>query len=373
MFGFGLFWRARSVLACIAFLYVIVLFLILSSPFFQSILVYLHFVKMPFTDFTHLEQFGLSGDVRNIEIMTNDMYVLRGYHMVPPGAEAAAAARYHGCNTGLQNHGDTLWTKEQEKDCDEFFDQSLFSSSRVIIYFHGNAGSRVFAPRLSLMRRLSSQLSAHVITVDYRSFGDSSNAPVVSSSDPTVESNYWDAAQQYVRQIRSLPILSPPTEHGTFVDSLAVLTWVQQRVNTTYNTPYTSESNYSPRIYFYGHSLGCAVATKLAAEIGLTQRTIGSSETFDVCAHTDEAVNTSTSMGRSGSSTSVRKKDCTLASDAAGDVTQQSVHSVSTLTDGGAQLTGVILDSPFTTFADAITSHYLGAVFRNSVLLKSLL
>ena len=47
----------------------------------------------------------------------------------------------------------------------------------VILYFHGNAGSRAALSRVPLYQGLSSRLGANVLVIDYRGFADSTGQP----------------------------------------------------------------------------------------------------------------------------------------------------------------------------------------------------
>lgn len=90
----------------------------------------------------------------------------------------------------------------------------------VIIYYHGHAETRATDYRVQLYKTLSqSQVDAHVITFDYRGFGDSSNVM--------------------------------PTKDGVVQDSLAVYNWVKRKVPRS-------------RIIVWGHSLGTGVVVHLA-------------------------------------------------------------------------------------------------------------
>lgn len=93
----------------------------------------------------------------------------------------------------------------------------------VILYFHGNAQNRAADYRLSLYKVLTeSKVDAHVITFDYRGFGDSS----------------------YVA----------PSVAGLVQDARAVYKWLKARVK-------------KQRIFFWGHSLGTGVVIQLAEEL----------------------------------------------------------------------------------------------------------
>ncbi|KAF4671967.1 hypothetical protein FOL47_001054 [Perkinsus chesapeaki] len=50
---------------------------------------------------------------------------------------------------------------------------------RVIVYFHGQAGSREHGHRVELYRHLSRDMDCHVVTADLRGYGDSTGFPYI--------------------------------------------------------------------------------------------------------------------------------------------------------------------------------------------------
>ncbi|XP_055619568.1 lysophosphatidylserine lipase ABHD12 isoform X2 [Toxorhynchites rutilus septentrionalis] len=99
----------------------------------------------------------------------------------------------------------------------ELFEETLRATTNdIVLYLHGNTASRGASHRVELYQLLRN-LNYHVITLDYRGYGDS--API------------------------------SPTERGVVYDALAVYQYI------------TSISK-NP-IYLWGHSLGTGVATHL--------------------------------------------------------------------------------------------------------------
>lgn len=99
----------------------------------------------------------------------------------------------------------------------ELFEETLKATSNdIVLYLHGNTASRGASHRVELYKMLRS-LNYHVITLDYRGYGDSANIS--------------------------------PTERGVVYDALAVYQYI------------TSISK-NP-VYLWGHSLGTGVATHL--------------------------------------------------------------------------------------------------------------
>ncbi|KAF4798895.1 hypothetical protein TURU_059724 [Turdus rufiventris] len=125
----------------------------------------------------------------------------------------------HTCNYYLQPEEDVtigvwhtvpaaLWKNARGKD-QPWFEEALGSSHPVILYLHGNAGTRGGDHRVELYKVLSS-LGYHVVTFDYRGWGDS---------------------------------IGSPSERGMTYDALHVFDWIKAR------------SGDNP-VYIWGHSLG---------------------------------------------------------------------------------------------------------------------
>jgi len=201
------------------------------SPLCQSYFAYLHILRYPIGDLTKLNEVGLA-DGRNIEIITDDGIILKGYHIMPPGPISQFA----------------LTLNDNQKN--DYFNEKLSQTERIIVYFHGNGGTRALTFRLNKIKSLASQLSAHVITIDYRGFADSTGYP---------------------------------SEEGTHNDSIAVLNWINNIIiernqhygylihpqdtndNNNINSNECKGQKAPPNLYIYGHSLGTAVGTHLAA------------------------------------------------------------------------------------------------------------
>lgn len=119
---------------------------------------------------------------------------------------------------------------------------NLQENSTLIIYMHGNSMDRGFSHRVELYKVLTN-MGFHIITFDYRSYGDSSR---VELSEDTVVN-----------------------------DGKAVLSWVydlyRQRSADSLNLSGLSRSqsdSRGPNLLVWGHSLGTAVATRSVAELG---------------------------------------------------------------------------------------------------------
>ncbi|XP_037097258.1 lysophosphatidylserine lipase ABHD12-like [Syngnathus acus] len=102
----------------------------------------------------------------------------------------------------------------------EWYRKTLGDGSPIIIYLHGNVGTRAIDHRVQLVKILSAA-GFHVLSLDYRGFGDSTGQP---------------------------------SERGVTTDALHLYTWVKQH------------SGGSP-VYLWGHSLGSGVASNTAVKV----------------------------------------------------------------------------------------------------------
>ncbi|XP_006160590.1 protein ABHD12B [Tupaia chinensis] len=98
-----------------------------------------------------------------------------------------------------------------------WYEAALHDGNPIIIYLHGSAQHRAASHRLNLVKVLSDG-GFHVLSVDYRGFGDSTGKP---------------------------------TEKGLTVDAISVYEWAKARSGTT-------------PVCLWGHSLGTGVATNAA-------------------------------------------------------------------------------------------------------------
>ncbi|GAB1601410.1 lysophosphatidylserine lipase ABHD12-like [Argonauta hians] len=111
----------------------------------------------------------------------------------------------------LQKSGQTF-------DNQQYEDSLQNSSTNIIMYLHGNSGTRACGHRVKLYQRFSN-MNYHTISFDYRGFGDSTGIPF---------------------------------EDGVVEDSLFVYNWIKSRV--------PAEAS----VVLWGHSLGSGIATKVA-------------------------------------------------------------------------------------------------------------
>ncbi|KAJ1334747.1 hypothetical protein BSLG_007902 [Batrachochytrium salamandrivorans] len=158
------------------------------------------------------ESFGYrAGSVRTVFIKTSDGLSLGAWHLLPHSSTQRPVPGLT-LQESLNHRGDVL----------------LKSAKKVYLYFHGNAGNRATFHRNDFYKMMTALgEESHVLTIDYRGFGDSSSAV--------------------------------PTEKGLALDSMAAYEWLVAR-----GVP-------PARIILVGHSLGTGVATNLA--FLLTQKT----------------------------------------------------------------------------------------------------
>lgn len=109
--------------------------------------------------------------------------------------------------------------------------EDLEATDCLVIYMHGNSMDRGFGHRVKLYELFIS-LGCHVLTFDYRSYGDSSKT--VLSEISVVE------------------------------DARAVLSWVAERLKPE------GVNNTVPHVLVWGHSLGTAISSRALAEVQLS-------------------------------------------------------------------------------------------------------
>lgn len=139
---------------------------------------------------------------------------IRGWHLLPPGPHQPLPP----------------WGPESARTA--FFDAALRRErSKVVVFFHGNSGTRAFPfKRVDMIRLLGAHLDAHVVTFDYSGFGDSPGLP---------------------------------SEKQLYADALATFAWVRERVAD------------SAEVILYGQSLGTFAAVYLSSALFPASGSIG--------------------------------------------------------------------------------------------------
>uniref|UniRef100_A0A8C5TH51 Lysophosphatidylserine lipase ABHD12 n=2 Tax=Passeriformes TaxID=9126 RepID=A0A8C5TH51_9PASS len=182
---YGLWFRLRKLLLWLLGMYIAIPFLVKLCPAIQAKLVFLNFGKVTilFIDLKRPQDQGLNHTC-NYYLQPEEDVTIGVWHTVPAA----------------------LWKNARGKD-QLWFEEALGSSHPVILYLHGNAGT--------------SSLGYHVVTFDYRGWGDS---------------------------------IGSPSERGMTYDALHVFDWIKAR------------SGDNP-VYIWGHSLGTGVATNLVRRL----------------------------------------------------------------------------------------------------------
>ncbi|XP_044763297.1 lysophosphatidylserine lipase ABHD12-like [Coccinella septempunctata] len=116
---------------------------------FQRMLVFQNMFNLPkHSNYSDLSAFGLKG-ARNFRLKHHDVDI-GVWHILPS-------------SMNLNNVSDSI------------FEESLKKAPRILLYNHGNTGSRGTSYRVEMYKFLRKHF--HVITYDYRGFGDSTGDP----------------------------------------------------------------------------------------------------------------------------------------------------------------------------------------------------
>ena len=180
-----------TLLAIYAFPGVVIRF----CPWVQSALIFVHHVRVPFfSNLTNPAEFGLA-NTRNLDLVQFDGCAVSTWQVLPASYQGNATASRH-------------------------YDEALSDGAPIVLYLHGNTGTRGTGHRVQFYKFLSGR-GYHVVTFDYRGYGDS---------------------------------VCSPSERGMMEDSLLAWRWVR------HHAPHN-------HIYIWGHSLGSTAATYLAKEL----------------------------------------------------------------------------------------------------------
>jgi len=181
----------KIVLGTVTVLYVVFVIIMYSSPAARELVIYLHPLKNPFQNLSDPVSFGLPANTVNFYI--------------------AGPAGKLGAWDVPAKHVPVIPDSKVEKH------SHLKDGTPIVLYLHGNAYTRGTSHRLGIYKCLTS-LGYHVITMDYRGFGDSEGKP---------------------------------SENGLIQDGVAAMNWIR------------SQSPDVP-VYIWGHSLGSGVAGGVA-------------------------------------------------------------------------------------------------------------
>lgn len=243
----------------------------IHSPYLQSLIVYMHYIRVPLSGLTNLHSFGLSNMARNIEIITEDGYILKGWHLMNPGT-----------NLSYMNS----LSNETEKEL--YYNYSLSQANRVIVYFHGNTATRGVHHRVETIKYLAMFFDAHVLTIDYRGFGDSQGYPseegthldglaiikyinaIVKEYKPDCNGYIFNSS--YNDEYSNTYVSGGNISQISYTDEYDIETDIESPTTTATTITRASSSssickNGQPHLYLYGHSLGTAISTQLAMEL----------------------------------------------------------------------------------------------------------
>lgn len=220
-----------SLVMLLAFIYLISPFVFKHSQFIQRNLLFMNHVNTQYNfNLSHPEQSGLKCtrtlrldyvSKSNLDFELQQQQGVNGnkeskgikielgvWHILPESS-------LHSCETTHSNNRTTIE------------DKLAFEGSRpIVLYLHGNGGTRAGDHRSQLYRRLAYEFDYHIITFDYQGYGDST----------------------YLQ----------PTTNGLSSDAQFMYKWLLSQPNVN-----------KQRVIVWGHSLGTAVAVRMVA--GLEQ------------------------------------------------------------------------------------------------------
>lgn len=188
----------RRIIVMLFLLYVVLPLMLLYSSWLQDAMIFVHHVKTPyFTNISDPASFDMKA-AREFELTHEDGCIIQIWQILPK--------LYHDSG-GFLSESDYI--------------TALSDGSPVVIYMHGNTGTRAIEHRLKLYKYLSDILDYHVITFDYRGFGNS---------------------------------VCYPSEKGMMEDGKLIWRWAKDKAP-------------GAKFYIWGHSLGSAAATYLAKDL----------------------------------------------------------------------------------------------------------
>ncbi|GFN85064.1 monoacylglycerol lipase abhd12 [Plakobranchus ocellatus] len=188
------FFTVKTTLLTLFLIYIGIPIFVKSNPWIMPRVVFANLLRWPpFINLSSPADFGLL-NTRHFYLNVEDNVTVGTWHVLPK----------------------SLQDEIEHISWDEYEDQ-LRNGKKVFLYLHGNSGTRGSHHRVQLYKLLA-DLDFHVVTLDYRGYGDSTGVP---------------------------------TEEGVVKDAYFVYKWLKQRVGGS-------------NIFLWGHSLGTGVTTKLA-------------------------------------------------------------------------------------------------------------
>jgi pimeloyl-ACP methyl ester carboxylesterase len=372
---FCTFFNSFTILLVLLLTYLLICTYAIYSSYLQSLIIHLHFIKVPYTiDLTDLHSLDLANIARNIVIHTSDNIALCGYHIIYPHDDL-----YHYnslSNNNFNNNyqkGNNIIDNNNYTERELFFNYSLAKASRTIVYFHGIAATRGIQKRVNTIKNLASHFHAHVITIDYRGFGDSKGYPtdegihldaiavidyIMSVRNQSYEQ--WTFAQQCVTDSSDEDGDRSCSYREKNMSDEYVLVDEDDEVmdefnNNNNNIEMISNNNNNQYIYLYGHSFGTAVSTRLALHLnnptynhhddhGDKESSININSSDDII-NSPSSIDTYTHIYETHGSNNNNKNNDSI------DVNNRIIH-------------GLILDAPFTTMPEAARVHPITSIIR---------
>ena len=174
--------------------------LIRTSARVQRFIIFQHRIRTPwFANFSNPAEFGLRNTRQVVLAHERGGCAVPVWHVLP--------------RSYLDQEGSDIPA--------ERYDLLLADGAPIVLYLHGNTGSRALWHRVQLYKFLAEEKGYHVIAFDYRGFAESD---------------------------------CQPSERGMMEDGRLVWRWIEQRAAAS-------------RVFVWGHSLGSAAATYLAKEL----------------------------------------------------------------------------------------------------------
>ncbi|KAI1237449.1 hypothetical protein IHE44_0013522, partial [Lamprotornis superbus] len=199
--------------------YASVPFLVRLFPSLLTKFVYLNFREYPNQENPHRDSAGCCRppkttvafpffvDFRRPELLVNNTISL--YLTTEPGVTVGIWHTVPGSRGAEAQGKDQRW-----------YEEALGDAHPVIIYLHGNGGTRAASHRVQFLKTMGAA-DFHILALDYRGYGDSTGHP---------------------------------SESGFTTDVLALYDWVKARSGNS-------------SILFWGHSLGTGIATNAARKL----------------------------------------------------------------------------------------------------------
>ncbi|KAG0076137.1 Protein abhd12b [Podila epicladia] len=204
--------------------YVTALAILLFIPWTQAYLVFAHWLRLqnPARLLTPEAYTLRPFATRTIYISTPDGLRLGAWHILPLSTPRTTLENIHAIVTQHTRAGSTTAQEGDLATIDSVFEDALVNAEKVVLYFHGQAGDRGKANRISAYQGIQRAMpSAHVVTIDCRGYGDSEGFP---------------------------------SEAGFKIDALTAWSWITKRVE-------------AHKVLIYGHSLGSGIATNLCLQL----------------------------------------------------------------------------------------------------------